>query len=854
MISLRDYQHFAINSLAANIKKGIRKQILQLPTGAGKCHAKGTPILMYDGTIKKVEDVEVGDKIMGPDSTERNVLSLGRGTETMYKVTPIKGDPYIVNESHILSLRVTGLGKKYSIYNGRRLKTGDIVNVSILDYIKQNKTFKHVCKGWRTGVDFDYKDVDFDPYMLGIWLAEGTQSNTQITNPDFEVLEYVKSYAEKIGCKTSEKQGRNCTELSTIRLGPNDRNHFLAYLKKYDLLNNKHIPFEFKVNNRSVRLQVLAGLLDGDGHLSKNGYEIATKFKALNDDILFLARSLGFAAYSNYSYKTNTTTGRGDYYYRIYISGHTDEIPCKITRKQAGERLQPKNVLNVGIKVEKLDVDDYYGFELDGDHLYLLGDFTVTHNTLTISGLISRYVAKNPDHKILMLVHREELLMQSRKAMFNGFGLLPEAVTADTKFLPPSNIYVAMLETAYNRMSKNPNYFGNIDLLIIDECHFGGFKKIDALFPDSLIIGLTATPISATKKDPLNNYFDEIVCPVQIKRLIQDGSLVQNRTFSLGNIDRKKLKVSRGEFDNRAMGEVYKKERHVHNVVKAYHKIGGLQKTIVYNCNIEHSILVNDAFVSAGFHAIHIDGNESKHKRKEILDWFNKTPGAVLNSVGILTTGFDSPGVINIIMNMSTMSFALYIQIVGRGARPYPGKDIFNFIDMGGNAQVHGDWSDEVDWYDRFHYPDRPSKGGGVPPTRTCEGCQSMLHAAVVICPFCGHEREITARYDPVIDFEQFFCTIDVERAMEYNTEQGYKEFRVFYNLLGKALVVIRSRYEDSNLTADDLDQMFKSFEEKIIEWCERSGKKYNRWLKELAKASWDKETAIYKKHQYVYS
>ena len=61
--------------------------------------------MMHDGTIKLVQDILVGDKLMGDDSTPRNVLSLARGRETMYKVIPTKGDSYTVNESHILSLK-----------------------------------------------------------------------------------------------------------------------------------------------------------------------------------------------------------------------------------------------------------------------------------------------------------------------------------------------------------------------------------------------------------------------------------------------------------------------------------------------------------------------------------------------------------------------------------------------------------------------------------------------------------------------------------------------------------------------------------------------------------------------------
>jgi hypothetical protein len=84
--------------------------IIRGPPGTGKCLARDTPILMYDGSLKMVQDVRVGDLLMGEDGTARRVFSLARGRENMFRVRPLckfyGGDDsaYIVNESHILSL------------------------------------------------------------------------------------------------------------------------------------------------------------------------------------------------------------------------------------------------------------------------------------------------------------------------------------------------------------------------------------------------------------------------------------------------------------------------------------------------------------------------------------------------------------------------------------------------------------------------------------------------------------------------------------------------------------------------------------------------------------------------------
>ena len=77
-------------------------------TDVNKGLLPGTEIMMYDGTIKKVEDVKQNDVVMGDDSTPRNVLELCHNFETMYKIKTNKGKDFIVNENHILSLKSTG--------------------------------------------------------------------------------------------------------------------------------------------------------------------------------------------------------------------------------------------------------------------------------------------------------------------------------------------------------------------------------------------------------------------------------------------------------------------------------------------------------------------------------------------------------------------------------------------------------------------------------------------------------------------------------------------------------------------------------------------------------------------------
>src|SRR5262249_47722751 len=99
MITLRDYQQAGIHAIYEAYNRGVRNQLLAAATGAGKCLGEGTPVLMFDGTIKPVEKIAVGELLMGPDSKPRRVLSTAEGVGQLYKVTPTKGDSYVVNDA-----------------------------------------------------------------------------------------------------------------------------------------------------------------------------------------------------------------------------------------------------------------------------------------------------------------------------------------------------------------------------------------------------------------------------------------------------------------------------------------------------------------------------------------------------------------------------------------------------------------------------------------------------------------------------------------------------------------------------------------------------------------------------------
>jgi len=169
--TLRDYQNDIIDKYMNYVNRPISSQqdaakasggILEIFCGAGKCLGKDTEIIMFDGTIKLVQDIVVGDQIMGDDSTPRNVLSLARGREMMYKVQEKKGNGYIVNKSHILSLRC---GTKIN----KNTPKGKIIDISVKDYLNLPDSYHGRAGslyGYKVPIEFPEKMVKLDPYLL----------------------------------------------------------------------------------------------------------------------------------------------------------------------------------------------------------------------------------------------------------------------------------------------------------------------------------------------------------------------------------------------------------------------------------------------------------------------------------------------------------------------------------------------------------------------------------------------------------------------------------------------------------------------------------------------------------------
>ncbi len=374
--------------------------------GTGKCLGKNTPILMFDGTIKKVQDIVDNDKLMGPDSKSRLVKGVTKGRDKLYLVKQKNGDDYVVNKDHILATII-------SHTNEKRLITAE-------DFFNKQGNYRSDLKGYKVGVDFKEQKIYLDPYLLGLWLGDGTAANQRIHNPDKEIISYLKQYADSIGYKLNNHNGKKSTgrcEQWSINSGKKGYNNiFLDLLRSYNLLDNKHIPDNYLYNSVDVRLNLLAGFLDTDGYKDRQGYEIIQKNVVLANQIVYLARSLGFRTTIKDKISSIKSTGFSGKYKRIHINGNVWNIPCKVKRKIIKEHKRQKDALRCGIEIKSEGNGNYYGFTVDKDGLFLLGDFTVTHNTSLAKAIIAELDADK-----LVLNSSDDRKIETVREKVNGF-------------------------------------------------------------------------------------------------------------------------------------------------------------------------------------------------------------------------------------------------------------------------------------------------------------------------------------------------------------------------------------------------------------------------------------------------
>ena len=265
--------------------------------GVGKCLHPDTPVLLLDGSIRAAKELNVGDRLMGDDSKGREIFSMCQGQQLMYRVVQEKGDDYIVNSSHILTLFYC--------------PTQELVDVEIAEYVNFSEEKKAQYLGVKTSVEFPSRPLTYphlDPETVGEWWAQ--------KEAVVDLLLFFQNQSQPA-------------------------------------------PEEYRINDATVRRGFLKGVMKTSciSNEDEDGVYTLELPSEKHADVLYMARSLGWHAVSLSSTQLQLTVG-----------------------KEQGEGGKPRWI-TYPISVETVEVGDYVGFIVDGNHRFLLGDFTITHNT-----------------------------------------------------------------------------------------------------------------------------------------------------------------------------------------------------------------------------------------------------------------------------------------------------------------------------------------------------------------------------------------------------------------------------------------------------------------------------------------
>jgi len=395
--------------------------------------------------------------------------------------------------------------------------------------------------------------------------------------------------------------------------------------------------------------------------------------------------------------------------------------------------------------------------------------------TFCFSLIAKKYIAQT-NKKVLVLAHREELINQTLNTL-RRINVTCESVIASKKKLNHlSSAYVGMVQTLKKRLSKDSDFLQDVGLIICDESHLLQHNWVFNYYPNAKVLGVTATPIvmkkvtffkccrckeiynsltqccnletyEYTRDFTLSEIYENIIIGRSISELIEDGKLVKDLVYKTGSLDRSKLKIDAktGDFDN--TDEEFGSDNALIDVVKNYENIALGKKTIVFNSSTKINALVYDLFKSKGYDNVRLfdSENSKKSERVPLLQWFKETPDAILLNCSCFTTGFDEPTTECVIINRATTSLSLYLQMVGRGGRPCDSiyKPNFIHIDLGGNVDAFGKWSDERDWEGIFfgtNNKPKPKKEA-LENTTQCKSCGMIYPRNSISCPECHYEE-----------------------------------------------------------------------------------------------------------------
>ena len=352
--------------------------------GLGKAVSLDTRIPTPDGD-KTIKEIKIGDYIFGADGKPTKVVNTSPifYNHDCYEMTFSDGEKIVADADHLWSLRKHG---KLNVY-----RTEDIAKE-----FKKYRVRKDESKnGWEylykadicSPLEYKEKSFEIDPYILGLWLGDGSSAAGYITvgNEDLdETIKNIKNTGYIVSSIRNDSSGNK-------RVNIHDRNDvpLVTLLRKCNLFDNKHIPDSYFYGSIEQRLSLLQGLMDTDGYVSKNGecsFVQSEDHFNIADGVRRLIESLGMK--TGTYYKNKICNNKRFPCIEVYFVPDKDVPVFRMQRKY--DRLKDKRHVNAThksiIDIKKIDSVPTKCLMVDNkDHLFLCGEHnTITHNSTCI--------------------------------------------------------------------------------------------------------------------------------------------------------------------------------------------------------------------------------------------------------------------------------------------------------------------------------------------------------------------------------------------------------------------------------------------------------------------------------------
>lgn len=342
----------------------------------------------------------------------------------------------------------------------------------------------------------------------------------------------------------------------------------------------------------------------------------------------------------------------------------------------------------------------------------VFGDWSHGHRSLllvlptgagktVVSADIIRRVVQQTSQRAVFLAHRAELLTQSKDkirlvAPQMTVGLVQAASDELQRQVTVASVQTVTNEARLQRLLQAGPY----SLLVVDEAHHAAspswMRVIHAMRqqnPDMRVLGLTATP-GRSDGLSLDSLFERISYTKSVLELIEEKWLVYPRAYRV-NLDIDLDVVgSSGSGDGKDLkdGDLAKlmvQKPVLDAVFNAYAQYGQGRTFIGFSVTVEHARLLAETFTANGVKSEFVAGDTTPQRRQELYQNFRAGTTRVIWSCGVLTEGFDEPSAGGVLLARPTLSQSLFIQMVGRGLRPFPTKHDCIVIDCAGNTSKH---------------------------------------------------------------------------------------------------------------------------------------------------------------------